>query len=189
MIRLVLCKLHCSGPAENGPQRSKGKSSGPGGGHCSSSEERWWWLTPVQPYSQGLNCFYEGIKKTKNTISSPSPEAHSQQSVHNLFLWPHYLPQAPSSAHLSHSQHTVFQPAQTGCYFPNTPCFLIPLKYSFFCPELHVPSLLSSHILPSRLNLNATFSAKFPLTACVELVPLLCSPSILCILLIQVHYK
>lgn len=145
MIRLVLCKLHCSGPAENGPQRSKGKSSGPGGGHCSSSEERWWCLTPAQPYSQGLNCFYEGIKKTKNTISSPSPEAHSQQSVHNLFLWPHYLPQAPSSARLSHSQHTVFQPAQTGCYFPKHALLSHTFEVLFFCPELHVPSLLSSH--------------------------------------------
>lgn len=79
----------------------------------------------------------------------------------------------PSSAHLSHSQHAVFQSAQIARYFPNTPCFLIPLQYSFFCPDTHLPSLLSSHIsTSSRLNSNATFSGKFPLTACVESVPL-----------------
>lgn len=115
--------------------------------------------------------FYESIKKT---ILSPPQEAHSQQDAPNLIFRSHHLPQDPGSAHLPRFQHTLLQPAQTAHYFPNTPCLLMPLQYSFFSPDTHLASLFSSYTSISlRLNSNATFSGKFSITACAELVPLL----------------
>lgn len=185
MIRLVLCKLHCSGPAENGPQRSKGVKAVGQEVIAVVPEERWWCLTPVQPYSRASIASMGYQKKQRPHVIISDSQSNSLfcsislASLHTT---------GPKFCHLSHSQHTVFQPAQTGLFFLNTPCFLIPLKYSLLCPELHVPSLHKKAHTFCQLRkapiLNTTFSASF--NSLCGWSP--SSPySILCIT--SVHYK